>query len=306
MRDFLVIFLVLAGSLAALRQPWIGVMLWTWLSIMNPHRYTYGIAFDAPLAAMAAICTLLGLLMTKERESPFKSAAVTALFFFLVWMTISWLTGLDVAGDYPQWKKVMKVDIMIFVALALLRSKQHIYLLTWVSAGSLALLGVKGGIFTLTTGGDMHVYGPSGSFIEDNNEFAVALIMTIPLLRFLQMQLVSKWSRWGMTAAMALCAVSALGTQSRGALLAITAMALTLWWRAKNKIQIGVLMLLVALPLISFMPQQWTDRMATINNYEEDRSAMGRISAWWEAWNIALHYPVGVGFNPGTPELFAK
>lgn len=306
MRDFIVIFIVLFGSLAALRRPWIGVILWTWLSTMNPHRYTYGVAYDAPLAATAAICTVLGLLMTKDRESPFKSVAVVLLFFLVVWITVSWLFGLDVVGDYPQWKKVMKVDLMIFVALALLRTKRHIFLITWVAAGSLAFLGVKGGIFTLTTGGDMHVYGPPGSFIEDNNEFAVALVMTIPLLRFLQLQIESKWVRVGMTCAMLLCAASALGTQSRGALLAISAMALTLWWRAKNKFQIGMLLLLAALPLIAFMPQQWSDRMATINHYEADRSAMGRISAWWEAWNIALHYPAGVGFNPGTPELFAK
>jgi putative inorganic carbon (hco3(-)) transporter len=45
--------------------------------------------------------------------------------------------------------------------------------------------------------------------------------------------------------------------------------------------------------------------MATIETYEEDRSAMGRISAWWTAWRIAQHYPFGVGLNAFRPELFA-
>jgi hypothetical protein len=53
MRDIIVIAIVLAGSLAALRRPWIGIMLWTWLSIMNPHRYTYGMAYR-PLRQCAA------------------------------------------------------------------------------------------------------------------------------------------------------------------------------------------------------------------------------------------------------------
>ena len=69
MRDLLIVGIVLAGSLAAFRKPWIGVMLWVWLSIMNPHRYAWGIAYDAPLAAMAAASTLLGLLLTRERAS---------------------------------------------------------------------------------------------------------------------------------------------------------------------------------------------------------------------------------------------
>jgi putative inorganic carbon (HCO3(-)) transporter len=305
MRDLIVIALVMAGSLAALRRPWIGVMLWTWLSIMNPHRYTYGVAYDAPLAAIAAICVFLGLIMTKERESPFKAPATTWFAILMVWMTLSWLAGLDPAGDLAQWKKVMKIDVMILVSLMLLSNKKHILALMWVSAGSVALLGIKGGIFNLTTGGDFRVWGPPGSFIEDNNEFALALVMTIPLLRFLQLQLESKWGRLALTFTMILCASGALGSQSRGALLAISVMALYFWWNGKNKLGIGLMIVVVAIPLIGFMPETWTTRMSTISAYEQDGSAMGRISAWWSAWNSAWHYPFGVGFDSARPELFA-
>lgn len=306
MRDLLIIAIVVAGCLAALRRPWIGVMLWTWLSIMNPHRYAWGLAYSAPLAAMAAVATLLGLLMTKERESPFKAPAVIALVIFMIWMTLSWLFGLDVVNDYEQWKKVMKIDVMILVALALLRDKKHIFALMWVAAGSLALLGLKGGVYSLATGGGGRVWGPPGSFIEDNNQFAVALVMTIPLLRFLQLQLSNAWGRNGMTFVMVLCAVASLGSQSRGALLAISAMTLLLWWNGKNKLRVGILIFIVAIPLIAFMPDTWTHRMSTIGTYEEDMSAMGRISAWWNAWNLSWHYPFGVGFNAARPELFAR
>jgi putative inorganic carbon (hco3(-)) transporter len=305
MRDILVIAIVMAGCLAALRRPWIGIMLWTWLSIMNPHRYTWGLAYSAPLAAMAAASVMLGLLMTKDRESPFKASPVTWYVVFMVWMTLSWLAGIDPAGDYEQWKKVMKIDIMIVLSLMLLHNKQHIFALMWVCAGSLALLGLKGGIFTLSSGGTFRVWGPPGSFIQDNNEFALALVMTIPLLRFLQLQLPKGIARHGMTVAMVLCAAAALGSQSRGGLLAISAMSFYFWWHGKNKVRIGILLLLIAIPLVAFMPDSWSDRMSSISNYEEDPSAMGRISAWWSAWNSAFRYPFGVGFNSARPELFA-
>jgi putative inorganic carbon (HCO3(-)) transporter len=306
MRDIIVVGIVVAGAIAALRRPWIGVILWTWLSIMNPHRYTYGFAYGAPLAATAAGATLVGLFMTKDRESPFKSGATVFFALFIVWFTLSWLFGIDPSDDYEQWKKVIKVDLMILVTLALLRTKQHILALTWVAAGSLALLGIKGGIFTLAGGGSERVWGPPGSFIEDNNEFAVALIMTIPLLRFLQLQIASRWGRHLMSGAMILCAVAALGSQSRGALLAIAAMVFWIWWNGKNKFAVGILIVLIAIPLISFMPDSWDNRMSTIGTYETDGSAMGRISAWWNAWNLAFHYPFGVGFNAARPELFAR
>lgn len=306
MRDILIIAIVMAGALAALRRPWIGIMLWTWLSIMNPHRYAYGIAYSAPLAALAAASVVLGLFMTRDRESPLKGSPVTWFLVFVVWITISWLAGLDAVDDYEQWKKVMKIDVMILVSLMVMRSKQHIVALAWVAAGSLALLGMKGGIFTLSSGGNFRVWGPPGSFIEDNNEFALALVMTIPLIRFLQMQLSKAWARHAMTGAMVLCAAAALGSQSRGALLAISAMVAYLWWNGKNKVRIGFLILAAAIPLVMFMPDTWTSRMSSMGAYEEDRSAMGRISAWWSAWNSAFHYPFGVGFNAARPELFAQ
>lgn len=306
MRDLVVVAIVLAGCVAALRRPWIGVMLWTWLSIMNPHRYTYGFAYSAPLAAMAVGCTVLGLLITKERGSPFKGSPIVWLVVFMVWITLSWLVGLNVESDYEQWKKVMKIDIMLIVALMLLHSKQHIMALMCVCVGSLALLGAKGGLYSLLAGGGGRVWGPPGSFIEDNNAFAVALVMVIPLLRFLQLQVQLWWGRLALTAVMVLCGVSALGSQSRGALLAISAMALTLWFRGKNKLRTGLLLVVVAVPLIAFMPAEWTTRMRTMQTYEEDGSAMGRISAWRTAWNIALYYPTGVGFNMATRDLSAR
>ena len=306
MRDILIIGIVLVCALIALRRPWVGVMLWTWLSIMNPHRFSYGIAYDAPLAAIAAGSTLLGMVMTRERESPFKGAPVTLLLLFMAWVTLSWLFGLSPAADYPQWDKVMKIDLMIIVALVLLHSKRHILALAWVVTGSLALLGIKGGLFTIMSGGVYRVWGPPDSFIADNNEFALALVMTIPLLRFLQLQLSGFWARQGMTAAMVLCAASALGSQSRGALLAIGAMSVLLWWRGKSRFAGGVLIVLTWAVLVAFMPGVWSDRMDTIGDYTDDNSAMGRISAWWNAWNLAFHYPFGVGFDAARPELFAR
>lgn len=306
MRDILVVSIVILGALIALRRPWIGVMLWTWLSLMNPHRYTWGFAYDMKLAAIAAASTLMGLLITKERESPFKGAPAVILAVFMCWMTLSWRMGLDPAGDHEAWDKAMKVSLMVLVSLALLHSKKHIFALAWVCAGSLAILGAKGGAFTILNGGNYKVWGPEGSFIADNNHFALALVMTIPLLRFLQMQLQHFRGRQFMTLTMVLVAAAALGSHSRGAFLAIIAMTLLLWWRGRSRLLGGVLIAAVALSLLLFMPDEWAGRMSTIGGYEEDTSARGRFSAWWVSWRVALDYPLGVGFLVARDWLFAK
>lgn len=306
MRDILVVSVVAVLALIALRRPTVGVMLWVWLSLMNPHRFAYGFAYDAPLSAVAAIVTFIGLLISVQKDSPFKGAPVVWFVLFTLWITLSWRMGLSPAGDYYQWSKIIKINVMLLTALILLRTKEHIFLLVWVCAMSLALLGAKGGVFTLMSGGGYKVWGPPETFIEDNNEFALALVMTIPLLRFLQTQLHSIRGRHVLTAIMVLCAVSALGSHSRGGLLAITAMALVMWWRGKNKITSGIAIVVVGLLLVSFMPENWTERMGTIQTYDEDRSALGRFSAWWVSWRLAFDYPFGVGFNIARPELFER
>ena len=59
LRDITIVAITIALALLALRRPWICVMKRTWLSTMNPHRYTWGFAYNAPLAAMAAGSTLV-------------------------------------------------------------------------------------------------------------------------------------------------------------------------------------------------------------------------------------------------------
>lgn len=307
MRDILFTLLMGYGMFQAFRQPWIGALLWVGIGLMNPHRFTYGFAFDVPWSMLVAGVTLLGLLVTKDRASPFRQSWAPALILaFTVWVTISWLNGRFVAEEMPMWSRALKTFAMLLVCMALLFKRRHIMLLVWTVALSIAPLGAKGGLFTILTGGSYRVYGPPDSWVADNNAFAVALIVVIPLMRFLQMQLDKAWQKQVMGAAALLCTAAALGSQSRGALLAISAMALLLWWRGRNRLKGGVVILAVAVALVSFMPDSWFERMNTIKTYEEDGSAQGRLSAWKVAIGLANDYFTGVGFSTGLSEYFYK
>lgn len=306
MRDVLLMSFICGVAVYALRRPWLGVLLWVWVSIFNPHRFTWGFAYAAPVAAIAAGSTLLGLLMTQERSSPFKGAPAVWLGLFMVWVTLSWLLGLSPAADYDQWNKVMKIHLMVLVGLALLHTKLHVMSFVWVTAMSMGLLGIKGGYFTLVSGGEYRVWGPVGTFIEDNNEFALACVMSIPLLRFLQMQTTDRRVHLALLLTMALTAAAALGSQSRGSFLALVAMGVVLWWRGNNRLRTGLLIFPLAIGLIAFMPEAWVARMNTINDYETDQSAQGRFSAWWTAFGVAKDYLFGAGFDVARPELFAR
>lgn len=303
-RDIVIAIIVLVAGLYALRRAWTGVLLWTWLSTMNPHRYAWGVLSTAPVAAFAAGVTLLGLAFTKERRSPFIGLPVIVFAFFIVWMTISWLMGRDISEEYWTWSRSIKIYLMIFVTLALLHTKEHIMAFAWVLIGSLAILGAKGGFFTLITLGNHRVWGPPDSFVAGNNEFALALIMIIPLVYFLQFQVTRKVWRHALSVVMLLCAVAALGSYSRGALIAIIAMGGVFWWRSPRKVEAVVFILIIAIAMVPMLPEHWWARMDTISDYQMDESAMGRINAWGVAWEVALHNFFGGGMSYQYQDYF--
>ena len=105
---------------------------------------------------------------------------------------------------------------------------------------------------------------------------------------------------------MLLCAASVLGTQSRGALLAIAAMTLVLWSRSNRKLMGGIGLIVLAIGLVAFMPKSWDDRMSTIRTYQEDDSAMSRLNSWEMAINLANDRITGGGFYVETVAVFQR
>ena len=305
MRD-VVLALALAWLLfKALRQPWIGIMGWTWISIMNPHQLSWTLS-GLPVALAMAGATFVGILATRDQRNYFITRETGTLMLFMLWMCITLPFSYYFEQSFGLWNRVMKIDLMILVAMVVLHSRKHITALVWVLVGSLGFFGVKGGLFTLLTGGSYRVWGPSGSYIEGNNEVALALVMVIPLMRYLQLNVSNKWVKRALLASMVLCAAAALGSQSRGALLAIGAMTAVMWWRGPNKVQGAVIFLILGVALITFMPDSWTSRMSTIKTYDQDSSATGRINAWWMAFNLAKDNLFGGGFMVSSGALFTK
>ncbi len=306
MRDIALLAFFICSIPLIIKRPAIGVIMWVWLSVMNPHRLTYNFAFNLPFAALTVGLTFFGLLITKDKRRLPLTPPVIVLALFMLWMSVASLFPFHPGSGYEMWSRVMKILLMTFVALTVIHSKKQIHWLVWVLAGSLAFYGVKGGLFTLLTGGNYMVWGPDSSFIGGNNEVALALVMTIPLLRYVQLGLKKPWQRWAMTGAMLLCALASVGSHSRGAFLAIAAMGAVLWWKSRNKFGMGLVLFIIGIGMLAFMPDEWMERMQSIKSYDEDTSAMGRINAWWMAFNMARDRFFGGGFDIYDFDTFAR
>jgi probable O-glycosylation ligase (exosortase A-associated) len=183
------------------------------------------------------------------------------------------------------------------MTIFLIYKREHIQALIWVIVCSLGFYAFKGGIFILRTGGQNRVFGPPGSFIEENNALALALIMTLPLMWYLYIELNERWKKNAMLFVMAMTGMAILGSHSRGAALAGGCMLLFLIFKSKHKLAAGVVLVLFVSVGLSLMPQKWFDRMGTVTTYQEDNSAMGRLTAWEFATQLAIKKPTGGGFG---------
>lgn len=306
MRDLFVTAIVLASLPLILRRPWIGIIMWCWISYMNPHKLAFGFAYYTPFAMIIAITTLSAMLAGKEAKKLPWTRETIVMAALLGWTVVTTIFAYFPALAWSHLEQFAKIILMTFVTLILINTRERLNAMMWIIVMSIGYFGIKGGIFTLVTGGAYHVYGPPTSFISGNNEIALALVMAIPLMRYLQLTSTRMFLRVGLAGAMFLSAIAAIGSQSRGAFLAVASMGLFFWFKSRGKMVSGLLIIAAAVTIVSVMPESWFARMGTIQSYDTDNSAMGRINAWWVAWNVAMVHPiVGGGFDVFQAPIFA-
>jgi len=300
-----ILFLALLGVIPFIfKRPVVGALAYACVGLMNPHRLTYGPAYDFPFAMVLCGVTLFSLLLSKEKKKLPMTSLLIVLLIFISWMSFTTLFAQEPVLAEAEWVRVMKTMLMVIVAIMTVRTVSDVKALVLVVALSLGFWGFKGGLFTVLSGGQHRVLGPAGSYITDNNTLALAMVTVVPLLVFLVSLATTKWLKRAAIAVAVLTAAAAIGSYSRGAMLGGAGMLFFLWLKSTSKVKTGLVMLLLV-PIIYFaMPEQWFGRMASIEDYQEDKSSMGRINAWHFAVNVATSLPTGGGFGVFTPRMY--
>lgn len=317
MRDLAFAGMLVPLLAMAVARPFVGVLVWSWISFMNPHREVYGFAQTMPWAMLTFLVTVFGCVLAREPRRPAINGVTVLLLVFAALITLTSFTGIGpVEPRWYMYDRVIKILAGLLLTASLLTERRRVDALVWLMVIALGYYGVKGGIFTLATGGKYIVMGPLESMIEDRNHLAVALLVTLPLMNYLRMHARHRIVRQGLVFAMATTLLSVVGSQSRGALVGLIATAGVFWLRSRGKVVSGIAVLVGIAVAIAFMPESWVERMSTIRSYNEDESAMGRITMWIAAFNFAMLRPlVGGGFraiydqgivNMVSPGTFAR
>lgn len=303
-RSLLLLTLFFAAFPFILTRPYFGIYLWSLFGYLNPHRLTWGIAYDFPFALLIAAATLVGTVFTRERAKLPWSGMVVVWIVFVLWMCITTVFALDSEQAFYEWDRTMKIQLFSFLTIILINTKEKLRTLIWVIALSVGFYGIKGGLFAIATGASFRVWGPVGSFIYDNNAIGLAFIMTIPLQWYLMKTAKNPKIRYLMMGSLLLTVIATLATHSRGAFLGLATITVA-WLLHEKKKGLVVCLLILAIPAtLTLMPDSWSDRMSTVKTYDQDQSAMGRILAWQFAMEFSTKRFTGGGFGAFTEENY--
>lgn len=305
-RDVFVLLLATMGGLMALRNPFTGLLTFSWLAYMRAQDLCWGFAKTMRFSYFVAITMMVGWILGLDGRRPFlRWDSRTVMMVLLILSTTVSLVMAQNQGTYvmTRYFEFLKLVVIALFTTGQVDSRKRLKLLLWVIALSLGFYGVKNGIFGILSGGSAINRGPGG-MLEDNNDFALAMVMNMPLLLYLGYLEDKKWIQRACGAATGLTIITVLLTHSRGGFLSMMMVLGVFFMRSKKKFKaLAILGILVA-AFFFLAPEHVVNRLVSIND-TGDSSRHARLTAWAIALRMIGAFPVwGVGLRNFQDHFF--
>jgi len=309
----IVLMVFFAGSLpVTFVRPFYGILLWTIVAFLNPQSFMWGGAATLPWALAVAIPTIAGAVIFTHGRYRLATREVAILIAFWIWITITTVVSMHssmfmhhAADTWDRWTFVSKVLLMVLLTIAVVDSFERLRILVLVIAGCFGFFVAKTLPFLLLTSGQFRVFGPENSMVADNNDFGLALNMTLPMFFFLARTESKPWVRYLFMGLFVATIPAIFFTYSRGALLGLVAVLGLMILQVRQRVLLIGVLILGSVVALAFAPGEWKHRMDPTRSDQVDDSAKGRLNAWSFAWRLASDYPItGGGFATFTVPLF--
>lgn len=309
----LLVFVVLSVPVCFFR-PFYGIVLWTIIAFLNPQSFTWTALDFFPWATAVAIPTILGMLVFDRRLERLASRELGLLILLWSWFTLTTFVSTSLPEfahhapeTWERWKFVSKILLMTVCMVPIVSSFQRLRYVILTIGTCFGLFVVKAFPFIIATGGNERIYGPERSMIGDNNDFGLALTMTLPLYFFLAQAESKRWLKWLLWFIFIITIPAIFFTYSRGALVGLAAVFIVMLLQSRRRLALVPVLVLGMVVALSFAPDKWQERMDLTRPETVDASAQSRLSAWAYARALAADYPItGGGFATFTEQLYQR
>jgi len=185
LRDLIVLIFTLLCIGFALRKAWWGVLALAVFSYLNPHAYAWGPVRTLPLYQILFLVVAFKTFLEQDRQPIPKDWRVVGFFVLWAWFFLTTTQALVPSEAWTKLWFVSKIYLPFIFTLILINTREKLYYLIITIASSIGIVAVKGGIFAITHGFSARIYGPPATQFEENNAFAVAVLINIMSVRYL-------------------------------------------------------------------------------------------------------------------------
>ena len=300
MRDIVVSLLILGALPTAFKKPFVGLLLFSLLAYMRLQDLSWGFARDVRWSFYVVIVTFAGFFASRnERKFMIIELRTILMMIMVVLVALSIVKNEGLAlRNFPLFTEYAKIILIALFTTGMVNSRDRLRMMVWVIALSFAFFGFKGGLVGLMTGGTVPILRGPGGMLKDNNDFALALAMGVPMMLLIGRSEKREILRRALVLCVPLTAITIALTHSRGGFLALVMGLCVLVWRSRNKLAGFSVMALISLAALFAAPASYVERIGSISEYEQDDSAQARFAAWRTAGVMIQANPIfGVGFG---------
>ena len=300
MRDLLVSLLVLGLLPSCFRKPFVGLCLFSLLAYMRLQDLSWGFAREVRWSFYVAIVMFAGALVSaRDRSYMAKDWRCYVMILLMgvvgVSVVIAGQYDDNVTGGFTEFGKIIIISLF---TTGIVTNRERLRLLIWIIALSFGFFSLKSGLVGIATLGQLQIIQGPGGMLKDNNDFALALAMGVPMLWHIASSEKRTSLRRLFFLLVPMACITIMMTHSRGGFLALGAAVLYLAWRGRNRFAaIGTITFLTMAAAL-MVPSSYSERILSIAEYEQDASSRARLKAWGIAREMILERPLfGVGFS---------
>lgn len=301
MRDLMMLGMMMFIVPVALSNAFAAYIVWGWTSVIAVPFYLYGFMGSLRYNLFFALVTFLLVFLGRVKDKStftLNRTSVLILLFAVHGGICALLASPYAVNNASIYSDLVKSLTYCLVMFLFVNSRFRLHAMLVAIALGLGFHGFVEGMKTLATAGGHIVIGLPGTKMADNNHFGVALVMVLPIALYLFQYSKVRLVRYGFLAVLALTILAIVGSNSRGAFVAMAALGGVLLLTARRKVLASVMVSVAVAAVLALSPASWFERIETIGNAGQDTSFMGRVEAWNISTALALKNPIfGTGFH---------
>ncbi|PSU35576.1 putative O-glycosylation ligase, exosortase A system-associated [Photobacterium lutimaris] len=299
MRDIVFVIFFACLMVFAFRRSYISVSLWLWAGLFVPAYWLYSFAHGISFQTILVVVTVIVYLFDRNKSKFSINFLLFTVLLIYMHFTITTFYSLGIEEKvWLEWQKFSKIMLLMLFIVLIIRSKVHFNYILMVFVLSLGVMGAIEGLKFIASGGSHHIKGPDNNILSDNNHFALALDMVLPLNIYLLSQYKGSKIRPFLLITLVLSILSVLGTASRGGFIGLVCVALYFLLTTKRKALTVIAFAVVAGLASLILTDKWYNRMESIDTAKDDGSFMIRVKSWKMYTLMAMERPLlGAGFR---------